>query len=110
MVIEYIRYKVESSQRESLIAAYTEAAAQLDASPYCLAYELTECEEEAGQFMLRIEWTSTEEHLLGFRKSELFPSFFASVKGFFTNIQEMRHYRPTLVQGKNRLDKEPAQG
>ncbi len=57
MVIEYIRYKVEPSQRESLLAAYAQAAAQLDASPYCLAYELTECEEEAGQFMLRIEWT-----------------------------------------------------
>jgi hypothetical protein len=56
--------------------------------------------EEAGQFMLRIEWTSTQEHLNGFRKSELFPPFFASVQGIFNNIQEMRHYRPTAVQGK----------
>jgi quinol monooxygenase YgiN len=100
MVIEYIRYKVEPSQRESLLAAYSQAAAQLDASPYCLSYELSECEEEAGQFMLRIEWTSAGEHLQGFRKSELFPPFFAAIKGFFTNIQEMRHYQLTPVHGK----------
>jgi quinol monooxygenase YgiN len=100
MVIEYIRYKVEPSQRESLLTAYSQAAAQLDASPYCLSYELTECAEEAGQFMLRIEWTSTEEHLQGFRKSALFPPFFAAIKGFFTNIQEMRHYQLTSVHGK----------
>jgi quinol monooxygenase YgiN len=102
MVIEYIRYKVELSQRESLLAAYTKAAAQLEVSPYCLAYELAECEEEAGHFILRIEWTSTQEHLQGFRKSELFPPFFASIKGFFNTIQEMRHYQLTSVQGKKR--------
>ncbi len=100
MVIEYIRYKVEPLQRESLLTAYSQASAQLDASPYCLAYELTECEEEAGQFMLRIEWTSTEEHLKGFRKSEEFPPFFALIKGFFNNIQEMRHYQLTSVHRK----------
>jgi quinol monooxygenase YgiN len=100
MVIEYIRYKVAPSERQELVAAYTQAADLLKASPYCLAYELSECEEEAGQFMLRIEWTSTQEHLDGFRKSELFPPFFALVKGFFSQIQEMRHYQLTSVQWK----------
>jgi quinol monooxygenase YgiN len=55
MVIEYIRYKVAPAERQQLLAVYTQAAGLLDASPYCLAYELTECEEEAGQFVLRIE-------------------------------------------------------
>ncbi len=97
MVIEYIRYKVDPSARQQLLTAYTRAADLLDASPYCLAYELTECEEEPGQFMLRIEWTSTREHLDGFRKSDLFPPFFAHVKDFFGQIQEMRHYQLTAV-------------
>ncbi|CAA9278157.1 MAG: hypothetical protein AVDCRST_MAG56-3528 [uncultured Cytophagales bacterium] len=104
MVIEYIRYQVELSGREAFLAAYTQAAAQLDASPYCLTYQLSECLEEAGQFILRIEWTSAGEHLDGFRKSDLFPAFFAHVKGFFTSIQEMRHYQFIPLHGK----KEPA--
>ena len=97
MIVEYIRYKVLPEQREDFIQAYKNASTQLDASTYCKAYELAECEEEAGQFILRIEWTSTEEHMNGFRKSEVFPAFFTNVKPFFNNIQEMRHYRLTEV-------------
>jgi quinol monooxygenase YgiN len=97
MTIEYIRYKLPTEQREAFIEAYKEASHALDASEFCTAYELTECEEEAGQFILRIEWTSTEEHLNGFRKSEIFPVFFATVKPYFDAIQEMRHYKRTEV-------------
>lgn len=100
MIIEYIRYKVEAGQSDEFISAYVKATEQLNASSYCIAYELSECEEEPGQFMLRIEWTSTEEHLNGFRKSELFPAFFSNIKRFFTNIQEMRHYKQTRVVNK----------
>lgn len=100
MTIEYIRYKVREEQRQEFINDYKDASKELDASDFCLAYELSECEEEAGQFILRIEWTSTDEHLQGFRKSELFPLFFSKIKPYFENIQEMRHYKVTAVTRK----------
>lgn len=95
MSIEYIRYKIPEDQRQAFLNAYTDASKELDASDFCLAYELSECEEESGQFMLRIDWMSTDEHLNGFRKSELFPPFLQKIRPFFHNIQEMRHYRLT---------------
>lgn len=98
MTIEYIRYKVTTEQRHVFINAYEDASKELNASEFCNAYELSECEEEPGQFILRIEWTSTEEHLNGFRKSELFPTFFIKVKPYFSNIQEMRHYKQTEIK------------
>jgi quinol monooxygenase YgiN len=98
MIVEYIRYKVTPEQRDAFIQSYKNGSEQLDASKFCLAYELAECEEEAGQFILRIEWSSSEEHMLGFRKSAVFPAFFANVKPFFENIQEMRHYTMTEVR------------
>lgn len=97
MIIEYIRYKVPPEQREAFVQSYGHASEQLNASKFCLAYELSECEEEAGQFIVRIEWTSTGEHLNGFRKSADFPQFFNHVKPFFNNIQEMRHYKLTEI-------------
>jgi quinol monooxygenase YgiN len=100
MTVEYIRYKVSPEQRQSFIDAYKDASQELDASEFCINYELSECEEEAGQFILRIDWTSTEDHLNGFRKSQLFSSFFAKVKGYYSNIQEMRHYKLTQVNNK----------
>ena len=97
MVIEYIRYKLPLEQVGIFIQSYQKASTQLDASEHCLAYELSACEEEAGVFILRIEWTSTEEHLNGFRKSAVFPPFLASIRAFIGNIEEMRHYRVTEV-------------
>jgi hypothetical protein len=42
----------------------------------------------------------SNEHINGFRKSVVFPTFFANVKPFFDNIQEMRHYKITEVSKK----------
>jgi quinol monooxygenase YgiN len=97
MIIEYIRYKIPEEKKKSFLDAYTDASKELDASVHCLSYELSECEEESGQFMLRIDWTSTDDHLNGFRKSELFPPFLQKIRPFFHNIQEMRHYRLTAL-------------
>ena len=97
MTIEYIRYKVSPEQRDLFVQAYKNAAEELNSSEYCLAYELSECEEEPGLFILRIEWTSTEDHMNGFRKSALFPQFFIHIKTFFQNIQELKHYKLTEV-------------
>ncbi|TDH28639.1 antibiotic biosynthesis monooxygenase [Segetibacter sp. 3557_3] len=103
MTIEYIRYKVGVDQRENFVQAYRSASAQLDDSEYCTAYELSECEEEPGQYMLRIEWTSTQDHLEGFRKSPGFRTFYGHIKAFFSNIQEMRHYQVTEVVSRKKV-------
>ncbi len=97
MTIEYIRYNVAEEQRHAFVEAYKSAAQELNESEFCTAYELCECEEEDGQFILRIEWTSTNDHINGFRKSQVFPSFFAKVKPYFDNILEMRHYKLTDI-------------
>lgn len=98
MTVEYIRYAVPDAARgEALRAAYARAAAHLDAAPECLAYELTRCEEDERSWILRIEWSSTEAHLQGFRKGPHFPPFLAEVRAFVREIAEMRHYQPTNV-------------
>lgn len=95
MVVEYIRYRLATDQAAGFRAAYTRACESLRASPVCLGYELSECVEEAGVFVLRILWTSTDDHLNGFRKSAQFPPFLAEIRGYVGNIEEMRHYQPS---------------
>jgi truncated hemoglobin YjbI/quinol monooxygenase YgiN len=97
--VEYIRYEIPERNSADFLSAYTRAADQLAASPSCVDYELTRCEEEPEHYILRITWTSTQDHLQGFRTSELFPAFFEAIGPYVTNIQEMRHYRPTPVHG-----------
>ena len=97
MIVEYIRYSIPEADRETFEAAYRRAQAALTQSPHCLAYELSQCAEDRGAYILRIEWDSTEGHLQGFRSSPEFREFFANVRPFVGAIAEMRHYEVTSV-------------
>lgn len=95
MIIEYIRYQLTKHTADELAEAYTLAGQHLTASPHCLSYELSHCEEDPASVILRIEWTSTAAHIDGFRKSADFRPFLSLIRPFFSEIAEMRHYAPT---------------
>ena len=97
--VEYIRYRIAPEQQQSFEQAYTTAAESLAAAPQCIDYELSQCHEEPDRYILRIRWTSLEDHLEGFRKGEHFPAFFAAVRPFFQSIEEMQHYTVGSVVG-----------
>lgn len=92
MTVEYIRYRITAEQQPAFLEAIRGANQLLAAAPDCLRYELAHCEEDAELFVWRIEWTSVERHLNGFRKSSEFGAFFQLVKPFYQSIQEMQHY------------------
>jgi quinol monooxygenase YgiN len=92
VTVEYIRYRIDPPRQEAFVAAYREAAKALDDSQYCLSYQLTKCEEEPDRFILRILWTSTDDHLNGFRKSTQFGTFFPPIRPYVNDIEEMQHY------------------
>lgn len=97
MVIEYVRYKIPAEQADQFVSAYATAADALHQSSHCLGFELSRCTEEPTSFILRIEWDSIEGHMEGFRKSPEFRTFFASVRPYVGNLEEMRHYERTAV-------------
>ncbi|HEX8832364.1 MAG TPA: antibiotic biosynthesis monooxygenase family protein [Longimicrobium sp.] len=100
MIVEYIRYAIASERREGFEAAYAEASAALEASRHCLAYELARCVEDPTRYILRIEWDSAEGHMKGFRASPEFRTFFASVRPYVGDIEEMRHYELTPIHAR----------
>jgi quinol monooxygenase YgiN len=97
MIVEYVRYTIDEARAEAFEAAYAQAAAALDASPHCLAYELSRCVEAPESYVLRIEWDSAEGHMQGFRRGAEFGAFFAAIRPYVGDIAEMRHYAPTGV-------------
>lgn len=102
MIVEYTRYRIDESRRGAFLNDYRKAAESLKASKNCLAHELTQCTEDEGHFVLRIEWDSEEGHLQGFRNSAEFKSFFPLVRSYVPDIEEMRHYRLTDVNGRKK--------
>ena len=53
-------------------------------------------QQGTAQFILRIEWTSAEDHMQKFRKSEEFRAFFAHIRPYLKDISEMRHYERVI--------------
>ncbi|HET9953249.1 MAG TPA: antibiotic biosynthesis monooxygenase family protein [Polyangiaceae bacterium] len=97
MIVEYIRYTVPTDKAAELVAAYQDGSASLRASPHCLEFELSQCRDDAGSFVLRIVWDSLSGHLEGFRRSPEFQPFLQAIGRFVPNITEMRHYELTSV-------------
>ncbi len=110
MIVEYVRYHLTKSTPEAFEAAYARAARSLDASPECLAYELTRCREEPQRYVLRIEWESLEAHEVGFRRGPQFPAFLAEVRPFLQELEHMKHFEPTAVRSAPKTTDEQAPG
>jgi quinol monooxygenase YgiN len=100
MIVEYIRYKIESEQHKEFEDAYDKAGKSLRASPHCIQYELSNCIEEPKSYILRIEWDSQDGHLKGFRTGPEFQTFFEAVRPFYNNIEEMHHYNVIHAIGR----------
>ena len=97
MLVEYIRYRIPHERQERFEDAYSDAAASLDASEHCIAYELSHGVEESERYILRVEWDSLSGHEQGFRHSPEFDQFFAAVRPFVNEIEEMHHYNVTSI-------------
>ncbi|GAA3437263.1 antibiotic biosynthesis monooxygenase [Kutzneria kofuensis] len=92
MITEYIRYRIPDGQGSQFEDAYRRAGAVLSESPQCVGWDVARCVDEPSCYVVRIRWTSAEDHLTGFRSGPRFPAFFAEVKPFVGDIEEMRHY------------------
>lgn len=90
---EIIRYTIPTEQHAHFEEAYQQAGKLLDASTFCKGYEVIHGEEEPDHYIVVIYWTSTEDHMNGFRNSPQFMPFFDLVKPFYNHIEEMKHYK-----------------
>lgn len=92
MIVEYLRYTIPAERQDHFIRDYTNAKEPLLRSPYARSFEMCQCVEDPTQFILRIEWTSAEDHLNRFRGSDEFNAFFGHIRPYLQSIDEMRHY------------------
>ncbi|MEU4551152.1 group II truncated hemoglobin [Micromonospora violae] len=99
MVTEYIRYRLSPERLDGFEAGYERAAAALRAAPQCVDYELMRSVADPDRYILRITWTSADDHLRGFRGGPHFAAFFAEIRPYVQDIEEMTHYAPTPVTG-----------
>ena len=94
-ITEIIRYKIPQGEAAFFESAYRQAESVLQASPNCQGYELIRSDKDSQNYLLTIFWDSSDGHLEGFRKSDLFPKFLELIRPYIPMIQEMEHYHST---------------
>jgi heme-degrading monooxygenase HmoA len=92
MIIEYIRYTVPLKQQADFVRDYAKAKEPLLRSLFALNLEISQCIEDESQYIVRIEWTSADDHMQKFRASAEFSEFLPHIKPYIGMIDEMRHY------------------
>ena len=97
MIVEYVRYQLINKPADALLSAYRAAGPSLAAAPECLGYEVTQCVDEPASVVVRILWTSAQDHMTRFRSGPHFPPFLTHVRPFVGDIAEMRHYEVTDI-------------
>src|SRR3954447_23084437 len=99
MIVEYIRYRIAEERQDACLADDGRAAQVLARADQCVDYELSRSVDEPACHVLRITWTSAEDHLQGFRDGDLVPGLPAAIRPYLPDIEEMRHYERTSVTG-----------
>src|SRR5262245_18202675 len=89
MMTEIVRYLISAQNVQAFETAYQKAELILRNSKHCLGCRLLRGDEEPEHRTLIIEWDSVEGHEQGFRKEPPFREFFALVKPFFNDNQEI---------------------
>jgi len=97
MIVEYIRYRLKPDTVDDFVMSYKKAMAPLMRSPHALSFEVTQCVEEPDCMIVRIEWTSRDDHMKKFRRSAEFKEFFVHIQPWLNDIEEMRHYEQRIV-------------
>jgi quinol monooxygenase YgiN len=92
VITEYIRYTIPINLQPDFVRDYVAAKEPLLRSPHALNFEISRCSDDDSKFIVRIEWTSAEDHLVKFRNSNEFQDFFQRIKPYVGMIDEMRHY------------------
>ncbi|MFZ0530303.1 MAG: antibiotic biosynthesis monooxygenase family protein [Propionicimonas sp.] len=91
MVIEHAEFSVTPGREDEFEAGFGSAVAVLSRAAGFRWAELHRFVERESVFLLLVGWDSLEDHLTGFRESELFGQWRALVGPFFAEPPVVEH-------------------
>lgn len=95
MIREIATLNVTLGTEEQFEAAVAKAAPLFKASKGCLGMALDRSIETPTRYFLRVEWTTVEDHMVGFRESPAFGEWRTLVTPFLANPPSVEHKTET---------------
>ena len=96
MIIEVAHIKVLPGHEADFEAAVAEAVAVFGQAKGCLGLHLQRCIESPLEYEAIIRWQTLEDHMVGFRESDLFQQWRALVAPHFDGPPEVKHYEVAM--------------
>jgi heme-degrading monooxygenase HmoA len=97
MIVELALISITPGREAEFERVFPTAIALLAKSPGCLAHELRRSLETPSRYALRVEWTSLEDHTIGFRQSPAFAQWRALIGPLFAAPPVVEHFRPVAA-------------
>ena len=95
MVLEVALLGVRTGEYEAFEEAFRQASSIIASSKGYISHELQRCIETPGRYVLLVRWETLEDHVEGFRGSELFQQWRDALHHYYDSSL-VEHY--TLVQ------------
>jgi heme-degrading monooxygenase HmoA len=97
MVIEHGAINVVPGQEAVFEAAFTEAAEVIAQSPGFQFVRLSRGIERPSAYLLLVGWDSVDDHVIGFRGSDLFGQWRALIGPYFDGDPFVEHYEGDIT-------------
>ncbi|HWE59619.1 MAG TPA: antibiotic biosynthesis monooxygenase [Solirubrobacteraceae bacterium] len=97
MILERAILQVRPGSEQDFEAAVTQAKEVIAQAGGFRSLRLQRGIEQPSTYLLLVEWNSVEDHVQGFRESELFVRWRELIGPYFATAPEVEHYRAAVV-------------
>lgn len=100
MILEVAVLDVVPGREADYEAAFAEAKSIIASMPGFLSLRLERCIEQPSRYLLLVEWSTLEDHTVGFRESAEYQRWRSLLHHFYDPFPTVEHYsRVVTVAG-----------
>ncbi|CAN5125388.1 antibiotic biosynthesis monooxygenase [soil metagenome] len=99
MILEHAILHVKAGQGAAFEDAIRVALPLIKATPGFINFEIRDCVEAPGKYLLLVSWETLEAHTVGFRSSDRYAEWRRILHHFYDPFPVVEHYGPPAVSG-----------
>ena len=92
MILEHAILNVIPGQERDFEEAFSNAKSIIASSVGFASLRLEHCIEQPNRYLLLVEWESLEDHVVGFRGSEMFQQWREMLHHFYDPFPTVEHF------------------
>ncbi len=100
MILEVAILNVKPGETENFETNFKKAQNIIQLIPGYVSHQLQRCLEDSNKYILFVNWQKLEDHVEGFRQSELYQEWKALLHHFYDPFPTVEHYSSVFANGQ----------